>query len=69
MIKDDNKYVQVKFTKDEDAELVKRAKKLHLSKSAYIGLIITTILSYEGGKLAGDLIGSLILGDDGGKNE
>lgn len=54
MIKDDNKYVQVKFTKDEDAELVKRAKKLHLSKSAYIGLIITAILSYEGDKLAGD---------------
>lgn len=62
MIKDDNKYVQVKFTKDEDARIAKKASELHLSKSALIGAIVAGALTYESGKAIGDAFGKFLFG-------
>lgn len=64
MLKDDNKYVQVKFTKDEDARLAKRASELHLSKSALIGAIVASALTYESGKVVGDAFAKFLFGGD-----
>lgn len=62
MLKDDNKYVQVKLSKDEDARIAEKARELHLSKSALIGAIIAGALSYESGKAIGEAFGKFLFG-------
>lgn len=63
MIKDSNKYVNVKFTNEEDAKLTEFAKQLHISKSALIGFAASVIFTFKSGEALGEALVDMLKGD------
>lgn len=64
MLSKDNTMLQVKISKVNDSKLETAAKDLGITKTALVGLILASVLTYEGGKHLGAMVGDVLLGKD-----